>query len=182
MGSFLDTPKTEKETERHSNGRLKCAVSSMQGWRIEMEVRTGGYGVRFSFLATQVYLHPSHQQDAHTIMMDVKGLPGFSFFGVYDGHGGSLVSNQAYVLVVAHLGTRRAPPAVSHDPCRSTGLIAEILGCKALAGCKVRLLAGCGQCLLPSRAHATVPPRAPHVSPTDCRRPSACHSPRLPHL
>lgn len=38
MGSFLDTPKTEKETERYANERLKCAVSSMQGWRIEMEV------------------------------------------------------------------------------------------------------------------------------------------------
>ena len=38
MGSFLDTPKTEKETERFSNGRLQGAVSSMQGWRIEMEV------------------------------------------------------------------------------------------------------------------------------------------------
>ncbi len=38
MGSFLDTPKTEKETERFENERLKCAVSSMQGWRVEMEV------------------------------------------------------------------------------------------------------------------------------------------------
>ena len=33
----MDTPKTEKETERFENERLKCAVSSMQGWRVEME-------------------------------------------------------------------------------------------------------------------------------------------------
>lgn len=70
MGSFLDTPKTEKETERHENARLRCAVSSMQGWRVEME-------------------------DAHTIVLDMKKLPGFSFFGVYDGHGGSLVAKHA---------------------------------------------------------------------------------------
>lgn len=70
MGSFLDTPKTEKETERHASSHLKCAVSSMQGWRIEME-------------------------DAHTIMMDVKGMSGSAFFGVFDGHGGSLVSQHA---------------------------------------------------------------------------------------
>lgn len=70
MGSFLDTPKTEKETERFENERLKCAVSSMQGWRVEME-------------------------DAHTIVLDMPQLAGFSFFGVFDGHGGSLVAKHA---------------------------------------------------------------------------------------
>lgn len=40
MGSFLDKPKTEKETHcDHGNG-MRAAVSAMQGWRVEMEVRT----------------------------------------------------------------------------------------------------------------------------------------------
>lgn len=37
MGAFLDKPKTEKHTEEgHGNG-LRFGLSSMQGWRIEME-------------------------------------------------------------------------------------------------------------------------------------------------
>lgn len=36
-------------------------------------------------------------QDAHTIVLDMEQLTGFSFFGVFDGHGGSFVSQHAYV-------------------------------------------------------------------------------------
>lgn len=37
MGAFLDKPKTEKHNESGSGNGLKYALSSMQGWRIEME-------------------------------------------------------------------------------------------------------------------------------------------------
>lgn len=64
MGSLLDKPNTEyiHADEGAANG-LKYGVSSMQGWRMEME-------------------------DAHTIEPDVDGVPGHSLFAVFDGHGG----------------------------------------------------------------------------------------------
>lgn len=45
MGTFLDKPKTEKHNEHGAGNGLRYGVSSMQGWRVEMEdahrVRTG---------------------------------------------------------------------------------------------------------------------------------------------
>ena len=37
MGTYLSTPKTEKESEDGENERLKYGLSSMQGWRSSME-------------------------------------------------------------------------------------------------------------------------------------------------
>jgi hypothetical protein len=37
MGAFLDKPKTEKYNESRVGGGLRYGLSSMQGWRIEME-------------------------------------------------------------------------------------------------------------------------------------------------
>ena len=37
MGAFLDKPKTEKHTEQGGGNGLRYGLSSMQGWRIEME-------------------------------------------------------------------------------------------------------------------------------------------------
>ncbi len=37
MGAFLDKPKTEKHTEEGGGNGLRFGLSSMQGWRIEME-------------------------------------------------------------------------------------------------------------------------------------------------
>ena len=37
MGAFLDKPKTEKHSEHGSGNGLNYGLSSMQGWRIEME-------------------------------------------------------------------------------------------------------------------------------------------------
>lgn len=37
MGAYLDKPKTEKENECGSGNGLKYGISSMQGWRLEME-------------------------------------------------------------------------------------------------------------------------------------------------
>lgn len=68
MGAFLDKPRTEKHNEKGKGNNLSYALSSMQGWRVEME-------------------------DAHSAHI---GLPGgnkdWSFFGVFDGHAGSKAS------------------------------------------------------------------------------------------
>ena len=68
MGAFLDKPKTEKYNESNSGAGLRYGLSSMQGWRIEME-------------------------DAHSAII---GLPDIgekvSWFAVFDGHAGSRVS------------------------------------------------------------------------------------------
>lgn len=67
MGAFLDKPKTEKHNEEGSGNGLRYALSSMQGWRIEME-------------------------DAHTSKIGLAGLKDWSFFAVFDGHAGARIS------------------------------------------------------------------------------------------
>lgn len=37
MGAFLDKPKTDKHNEHGRGNGLRYGLSSMQGWRIEME-------------------------------------------------------------------------------------------------------------------------------------------------
>ena len=63
MRQTLSEPVREKHSDHGSNDRLIFASSAMQGWRISME-------------------------DAHTTELTLKDKAGFSFFGVYDGHGG----------------------------------------------------------------------------------------------
>ncbi|CAL5361634.1 unnamed protein product [Camellia sinensis] len=65
MGVYLSTPKTEKASEDGENDKLRYGLSSMQGWRSTME-------------------------DAHAAHLDLDTST--SFFGVYDGHGGKVVS------------------------------------------------------------------------------------------
>ncbi|XP_014668902.1 PREDICTED: protein phosphatase 1B-like isoform X2 [Priapulus caudatus] len=68
MGAFLEKPKTDKHNEHGSGNGLRFGVSSMQGWRIEME-------------------------DAHSAVVGLPhGLKDWSFFAVYDGHAGAKVS------------------------------------------------------------------------------------------
>lgn len=68
MGAFLDKPKTEKHSEHGSGNGLSYGLSSMQGWRIEME-------------------------DAHSALVGLpQGLKDWSFFAVFDGHAGARVS------------------------------------------------------------------------------------------
>jgi len=68
MGAFLDKPKTEKYNESRIGAGLRYGLSSMQGWRIEME-------------------------DAHSAII---GIPDqketVCWFAVFDGHAGSRVS------------------------------------------------------------------------------------------
>ncbi|KAG8190492.1 hypothetical protein JTE90_006666 [Oedothorax gibbosus] len=68
MGAFLDKPKTEKHSECGNGNGLSYGLSSMQGWRIEME-------------------------DAHCAIVGLpQGLKDWSFFAVFDGHAGARVS------------------------------------------------------------------------------------------
>lgn len=67
MGQHLSEPITTKETQGICNPFYKCASSSMQGWRINME-------------------------DAHSHFLSLKDDKDASFFAVYDGHGGSAVA------------------------------------------------------------------------------------------
>jgi len=67
MGAFLDKPKTEKHNENGSGNGLRYGLSSMQGWRVEME-------------------------DAHCARIGLVGLKDWSFFAVFDGHAGARVS------------------------------------------------------------------------------------------
>ncbi|KAF7232578.1 hypothetical protein EG68_08878 [Paragonimus skrjabini miyazakii] len=68
MGALLTIPKTKKYNETgHGNG-LRYGISSMQGWRMTME-------------------------DAHCAITQLPGnLKDWSFFAVFDGHAGALVS------------------------------------------------------------------------------------------
>eukprot|EP00249_Psilotum_nudum_P020892 c27886_g1_i3 orf=1221-2294(+) len=65
MGIYLSSPKTEKFSEDGENERIRFGVSAMQGWRSSME-------------------------DAHAAILELD--ENTSFFGVYDGHGGKVVS------------------------------------------------------------------------------------------
>ena len=67
MGAFLDKPNTEKRSASGSFKDLRYGLSSMQGWRREME-------------------------DAHCAVTQLPGLKDWSFFAVFDGHAGSRVS------------------------------------------------------------------------------------------
>jgi len=61
---MLSEPIVRKEHEAGENPNLYYCTSSMQGWRITME-------------------------DAFVAITDVEGRPDVSFFGVFDGHGGT---------------------------------------------------------------------------------------------
>lgn len=68
MGAFLEKPKTEKYNESKSGAGLRYGLSSMQGWRLEME-------------------------DAHSAVIGVPDIgEHVSWFAVFDGHAGSRVS------------------------------------------------------------------------------------------
>ncbi|CAO3695766.1 unnamed protein product [Rhizopus stolonifer] len=66
MGQTLSEPIVEKSSHSGKNKHLLYGLSAMQGWRLTME-------------------------DAHCAQLDLDNT-GASFFGVYDGHGGSSVA------------------------------------------------------------------------------------------
>uniref|UniRef100_A0A5K3FQ13 PPM-type phosphatase domain-containing protein n=1 Tax=Mesocestoides corti TaxID=53468 RepID=A0A5K3FQ13_MESCO len=70
MGALLDTPRTEKFNESGEGNNLRYGLSSMQGWRVSME-------------------------DAHCAITQLPGnLKDWSFFAVFDGHAGALISER----------------------------------------------------------------------------------------
>ncbi|CAL8254074.1 unnamed protein product [Lota lota] len=80
MGAFLDKPKTEKYNAHGEGNGLRYGLSSMQGWRVEME-------------------------DAHTAMpgLPAQGMADWSFFAVYDGHAGSRVAHYCSKHLLEHI-------------------------------------------------------------------------------
>ncbi|CAG8447302.1 5388_t:CDS:2 [Acaulospora morrowiae] len=72
MGQTLSEPVREKHSANGHDERLMYASSAMQGWRISME-------------------------DAHTTLLQILDKKGYSFFGVYDGHGGQNVAKYSGV-------------------------------------------------------------------------------------
>ncbi|CAI2726938.1 unnamed protein product [Schistosoma spindalis] len=68
MGGLLSSPKTDKYNETGCGNGLRYGISSMQGWRLSME-------------------------DSHCAITQLPGnLKDWSFFAVFDGHAGALVS------------------------------------------------------------------------------------------
>ncbi|XP_007256730.3 protein phosphatase, Mg2+/Mn2+ dependent, 1Ab [Astyanax mexicanus] len=79
MGAFLDKPKMEKFNAHGEGNSLRYGLSSMQGWRVEME-------------------------DAHTAVVGLpNGLSAWSFFAVYDGHAGSQVARYCCEHLLEHI-------------------------------------------------------------------------------
>ncbi|CAL8391768.1 unnamed protein product [Arctogadus glacialis] len=80
MGAFLDKPKTEKHNAHGEGNGLRYGLSSMQGWRVEME-------------------------DAHTAMpgLPAQGMADWAFFAVYDGHAGSRVAHYCSKHLLEHI-------------------------------------------------------------------------------
>lgn len=69
MGGHLSVPELSVHSERYENDEFKVALHSVQGYRLEME-------------------------DSHVVMLDIPQLPGWSYFGVFDGHAGDLCSKE----------------------------------------------------------------------------------------
>lgn len=65
MGIYLTKPNTDKNSSKGENDQLKYGVSSMQGWRMQME-------------------------DAHITQINLT--PEIALFAVFDGHGGQEVA------------------------------------------------------------------------------------------
>lgn len=79
MGAFLDKPKMEKYNSHGEGNNMRYGLSSMQGWRVEME-------------------------DAHTAVIGLShGLDQWSFFAVYDGHAGSQVAKYCCEHLLEHI-------------------------------------------------------------------------------
>lgn len=78
MGNFLDSPKTEKETENVTTSTgIDIGATGMQGWRLEME-------------------------DEH-IATDIPSRPDHTFLAVFDGHGGAGAAHYAGAHMVSTL-------------------------------------------------------------------------------
>lgn len=101
MGAFLDKPKIEKSNEKGENNEIEYALSSMQGWRVDME-------------------------DSHTAILSIKGLPDWSFFAVFDGHAGAKVADySSKCLLDIILNHQNIKDLISGNAVESEKLIAQ---------------------------------------------------------
>ena len=84
MGVILEKPIVEKEVYNFAQGQFRGSVVAMQGWRTTMEV-----GHEWDC---------NNRKDAHIVKpaMDFDETTGF--FGIFDGHGGSQVSEYWWVV------------------------------------------------------------------------------------
>ena len=77
----MDKPKTEKYNESKTGAGLRYGLSSMQGWRIEME-------------------------DAHSAVIGIPEISeNISWFAVFDGHAGSRVSAHCSTHLLESIST-----------------------------------------------------------------------------
>ncbi|CAO3618259.1 unnamed protein product [Cunninghamella echinulata] len=81
MGQTLSEPIIDKKSHSDSNDKYLFGLSCMQGWRLTME-------------------------DAHAAILKLEDTDA-SFFGVYDGHGGSTVAE--YTGEILHRKIRESP-------------------------------------------------------------------------
>ena len=78
MGGFLSKPITEKFVSEGGDGEVQYGVAAMQGWRVDME-------------------------DAHLATEDDNHI---KYYGVFDGHAGSLVAKESAEKLLSYLSLK----------------------------------------------------------------------------
>ncbi|CAG8617066.1 5293_t:CDS:2, partial [Gigaspora rosea] len=112
MGQTLSEPVKEKHTVSGHDDRILYASSAMQGWRISME-------------------------DAHTAALKLLDKKGYSYFGVYDGHGGQNVAKYSGNFLHARIAKDekfetdlskaiQSDPQFQNDPSGCTAVMAIV--------------------------------------------------------
>jgi len=105
MGNLLSTPQIDVISESKKNDRLSVYMTSMQGYRPEME-------------------------DAHTIELDIPQLSGWSFIGVFDGHAGQNCSEMASKHIVETLvENEKFMSATKNSDCSDEEITAALQEC-----------------------------------------------------
>lgn len=99
MGGFLDKPKTTKHNDEGEGNKLLFGVSSMQGWRCEMED---------AYYAKARLFNP---------------LDEWSFFAVFDGHAGCKVSKHCAVHLLESITTTEEFKSGDHVKGIRTGFL-----------------------------------------------------------
>ena len=128
----MDKPNEVKTNERVEGRGLVAGMSSMPGWRLDQEVRGGGGGGGApqggGRAACPGAPHPPPTpplpQDAHQMVVGVEGHPDYSWFAVFDGHGGALTSKIASERLLTEI---LATPEWHADSTTPAGISAAIV-------------------------------------------------------
>ncbi|ONH69670.1 Protein phosphatase 2C 2 [Cyberlindnera fabianii] len=89
MGQILSQPVTDKESHQGQNAKYAFGLSSMQGWRINME------DAHTTILNLNDDLDTDNDEDNEKVGASTTSHSddsGVAFFGVYDGHGGEKIA------------------------------------------------------------------------------------------